>query len=193
MPDGGLDRGPVAEPAISQHIVQNIEAICAVHARAEENVQRHQRYVEWVTSLVGRAVFPYCILAFIGLWVLVNSIMAEPFDPRPFGMLQGIVSACALLTATVVLFTQTRQARMGDRRAHLDLQMSLLTEQKIAKLIALVEELRRDMPTVKNRYDAEATAMQQPADPQLVMDAIEQGLEDAQSEGTLPPPPAVVG
>ena len=42
-----------------------------------------------------------------------------------------------------------------------ELAENLLAEQKIAKLIALMEELRRDIPTVKDRFDPEAEAMQQ--------------------------------
>jgi uncharacterized membrane protein len=42
-----------------------------------------------------------------------------------------------------------------DRRtaAHLDLQINLLTEQKVTKLIRLLEELRADMPGVRTRHD----------------------------------------
>jgi len=51
--------------------------------------------------------------------------------------------------------------------------VNLLSEQKIAKLIALVEELRCDLPNIKNRCDPEAEVMKQPADPQMVVEALE--------------------
>jgi uncharacterized membrane protein len=38
--------------------------------------------------------------------------------------------------------------------------MTLLTEQKVAKLIDLLEELRRDLHDVRNRQDPEAAAPQ---------------------------------
>ena len=79
----------------------------------------------------------------------------------------------ALLTTTVVLITQTRQGKLAEQRAQLDLQVRLLAEQKTAKLIALLEELRRDLPEVKNRHDAEAAAMEQSTDPHAILDAIE--------------------
>jgi uncharacterized membrane protein len=47
-----------------------------------------------------------------------------------------------------------------------------LSEQKIAKVIQLLEESRRDNPLVGNRLDSEAEPMAQPADPQSVLDAI---------------------
>jgi uncharacterized membrane protein len=56
-------------------------------------------------------------------------------------------------------------------------QLNLLTEQKITKLIALVEELRIDLPDVKNRDDAEAEIMQQATDPQAILGVLQQNLE----------------
>lgn len=44
--------------------------------------------------------------------------------------------------------------------------MTLLVEQKVTKVIALIEELRRDLPSVQNRVDSQAEAMQEVVDPQ---------------------------
>lgn len=57
------------------------------------------------------------------------------------------------------------------------LQLNLLTEQKITKLISLVEELRTDLPNVKNRNDLEAEAMKQVTNPQVILDALQQKLD----------------
>jgi uncharacterized membrane protein len=64
----------------------------------------------------------------------------------------------------------------------LELQVSLLAEQKTAKLIALIEELRRDLPEVTNRHDAEAAAMEQSTDPHAILDAIKTLQEPVQAE-----------
>jgi uncharacterized membrane protein len=101
----------------------------------------------------------------------------RPIDAPPFLWLQGSVAFSALLTTILVLITQNRQTRDDLDRAHLDLQVNLLAEQKAAKIIALLEELRRDLPMVRNRVDGEAEAMADPVDPQLVLDALEQAAE----------------
>jgi uncharacterized membrane protein len=75
-----------------------------------------------------------------------------------------------------VLITQNRQGRRAEHRSHLDLQVSMLAEQKIAKLIALVEELRVDLP-VRDRRDPEAEDMAKPADPELVVAAIKKTID----------------
>jgi uncharacterized membrane protein len=57
------------------------------------------------------------------------------------------------------------------------LQLNLITEQKIAKLISLVEELRTDLPNVKNRADLEAEIMQHSVDPQAILEVLQQNSE----------------
>ena len=99
------------------------------------------------------------------------------FDPAPFFWLQGIISLGALLTTTAVLTKQNRLAKLEEQRAHLDLKVTLLTEQKAAKLIDLLEELRRDLPNVRNRHDAEAAALQQSMNPDQVLAALDEGGE----------------
>jgi uncharacterized membrane protein len=80
----------------------------------------------------------------------------------------------ALLTTTVVLITQNREAKLEKQRLELELQVNLLTEQKTTKLIRLLEELRRDLPMVKDRHDPEAAALQKPTDPGDVLAALEE-------------------
>ncbi|MDQ2800666.1 MAG: DUF1003 domain-containing protein, partial [Armatimonadota bacterium] len=125
-------------------------------------------------------------LLLVGGWIVANVFSHRlglgEIDPPPFYWLQGVVGLGALLLTIVVLITQNRQARMAERRAQLDLQVNLLAEQKIAKLIALVEELRRDLPTVRDRHDPEAEAMKEAADPQAVLAALEERLEEKLEE-----------
>lgn len=74
----------------------------------------------------------------------------------------------------MVLIRQERLAKLEERREHLDLQVNLLTEQKTTKLIHLFEELRRDLPMVRDRRDPESETMQQPTDPHRVLAEIDE-------------------
>ena len=94
--------------------------------------------------------------------------------PRPPHGVDGILSLVALITTTIVLIAQNRQAKLEQQHTHLALQVNLLTEQKVTKLIHLIEELRRDLPMVKDRHDAQATALQERADTAQVVSAIEE-------------------
>jgi uncharacterized membrane protein len=112
--------------------------------------------------------------------MFANSVLRDAgipeFDPAPYFWLQGMLGFGALLTATVVLIRQNRIAKLEEQRAHLDLKVTLLTEQKTAKIIDILEELRRDLPNVRNRVDAEAVAMTEPINADQVLAALDEPL-----------------
>jgi uncharacterized membrane protein len=167
---------PVA--AERDQISQNIDAVQDFYSREEHKLSRSQRNLERLSNLIGQPAFVGIILLFVALWMLANVglhlLGIAEFDPAPFFWVQGIVGLGALITTTVVLTKQNRLARLAEQRAHLDLKVTLLTEQKAAKLIDLLEELRRDLPNVKNRVDPEATALQQSMNPDRVLAALDE-------------------
>ncbi|GAC1351556.1 MAG: DUF1003 domain-containing protein [Polyangiales bacterium] len=178
------------EPEVPQHLTHNIETIAALRARAEGSIGTHQRAIERVTTFLGRPRTIYAIFGFAAAWVGYNllafTLGGKPFDRPPFPALQGLFSLAALLMTIMVLTTQNRIDRHAEKRAHLDLQVNLLAEQKIAKLIGLVEELRRDLPNVKNRSDAMAEAMTNAVDPTAVASMLEQTFEDPTAQASPP-------
>lgn len=159
-------------------ISQNIEAVLEFYNREEQKISTSQRALEQISNFIGQPVFLGIILLFVALWILANILLHQfgmaAFDPPPFIWLQGIVGLGALLTATIVLTKQNRLAKLEEQRAHLDLKVTLLTEQKAAKLIDLIEELRRDLPNVKNRHDTEAAVLKQSMNPDLVLAALDE-------------------
>ena len=66
---------------------------------------------------------------------------------------------------------------MAEHNAHLDLQISLLSEEKISKIIAMLEDIRRDSPTLPDKVDEEADELSQSADTGTVLEAIERDQE----------------
>jgi uncharacterized membrane protein len=164
----------------SDSVTENVKAISALHERAENAVTRHQRAVEFVTHAAGRPLALYVVATLALAWSIANGLLAHlqryAPDPPPFFWLQGVLGLITVLLTITILATQQRQARLAEMRAHLDLQVNLLAEQKVAKVIELLEELRRDLPAVPSRPDAEAAAMARPADPHAVADALKGSL-----------------
>ena len=151
---------PADETAVDpvpEHISQNIDSILAFHDREEQKISNSRRRLETVGGFIGRPFYLASVLCFVVLWLLANMLCEllgfRPLDPPPFSWLQGIVSLGVLLTTTPVLITQNREAKLEEQRLELELQVNLLTEQKTTKLIRLLEELRRDLPMVKDRHD----------------------------------------
>jgi uncharacterized membrane protein len=173
-------RKPGDAPAGSEsdQIHENIAAVLEFYARDEQKISPSQRLLERVSDFVGQPAFLGIILAFVALWMLANTglrmLGREEFDTPPFIWLQGIVGLGALLTATVVLIKQNRLFKLSEQRAHLDLKVALLTEQKAAKLIDLLEELRRDLPGVKDRHDSAAAALKKSMNPERVLAALDE-------------------
>ncbi len=153
------------ETELPSHISQHVDTVAALHERGESGVSLHQRTIEKITANLGRPLFLNLMLAVIVVWIGVNLAphelgWREPVDVPPFFWLQGLNGLLALLLAILILITQNRQARL-------------------AELIALVEELRRDLPSVRDRVDLEAEAMSEATDAGAVLDALEEKLDEA--------------
>jgi uncharacterized membrane protein len=93
------------------------------------------------------------------------------FDSPAFPWLQGAGELAAILITTLVLMSQRRKDELSELREQLTLELAIMTEQKGAKLIALIEEMRRDNPMLVNRVDSEADQMSTAADPETVLEA----------------------
>lgn len=168
-----LDAGSAT---LSDHINQNIRSVVALRKQEWQAISPFQRRLESVRQFVARPLYLVGILSLSGLWMLVNGgatlLHRTPIDPPPFNWLELMLSFVALLTTTVVLIAQNRQTKLEQQRADLDLQLNLLTEQKVTKVIHLIEELRRDLPMVKDRHDPQAVVLQEGADTGQVVSAL---------------------
>ena len=188
-PDASPDPAPDSEPDL---LKQNIDAVLEFYEREEQKISRSQRALERISRFLGRPLFLGIILLFVALWMGANAALRAlrmtQFDPAPFFWLQGIVGLGALLTTTVVLTRQNRQAKLEEQRAHLDLKVTLLTEQKAAKIIDMLEELRRDLPNVRNRHDPEAAVLQQSMNPHKVLAALDEHSEPGEKPQTAAEP-----
>lgn len=152
---------------------EHVAAVVALHVNAEKALSRHQRLVESVTAQIGKPRTIIALIAVSSMWILANIaaplVGMTPWDPLPCFWLQGAVGAYAGLVATMVLATQNRQQRQAEQQAYLHLQVNLAAEKKTAKVIELMEELRRDLPSVPSRVDHQATAMACAVDPHALL------------------------
>jgi uncharacterized membrane protein len=177
--------GRVSTTNMAQRVVQNVEAIAQLHTAA--GVSMSQRFIDRLTASIGRPSSIVVVLILVALWTGLNTLGAKAglprLDPPPFPWMQGALSLSALLVTIIVLATQRHQAQRAARRGDLELQVNLLAEQKTAKLVALLEELRRDLPSVRDRVDPVAAAMSKAVDPKAVLSVLE---ADVPPEGAPP-------
>jgi uncharacterized membrane protein len=160
------------------HIEETIQSIAGLNAEHHANGTPHQRLVDRITSLLGRAGFIAALTVLIVGWVSLNcfalALGYRAPDPPPFAWLAGASSLGSLYLVILILTTQRGDDRLTQRRELLNLELTILSEQKIAKVVALLEELRHDSPHLHNRVDELAEVMARPADPKSVIDAIKE-------------------
>jgi len=139
-------RQPSAEPQgeIAGVVHRNISALLEVRRQVEAQRTRQSRIVDSITSFTGSLPFVYLHVLLFGGWIVVN-VGGIPgiksFDPFPFVMLAMWASVEAIFLSTFVLITQNRMAQLAERRAELDLQISLLAEHEVTRLLTMVEAI----------------------------------------------------
>ncbi len=167
---------------LPEQVIKNIEAIATHQDRYRQNASAYQRGLDKITAVFSQPQFLYFLIGFFTTWWLCSYLSAQhilPVDFPPFSLREEGLEVAGLLISTGVLIYQTRQEQVSEERSHLMLQLNLITEQKIAKLISLVEELRTDLPNVRNRADLEAQIMQQAIDPQAILEVIQSNSEQS--------------
>jgi uncharacterized membrane protein len=124
--------------------------------------------------------FVYVHLVLYGSWIVANLGWLPGIRPwdSTFVVLAMIASVEAIFLSTFILITQNRMAAAADRRAELDVQISLLAEAEITKLVELVSEIAGRMG-VPEAEEEDVQEMKQLVQPEVVLDAIEEAQEEA--------------
>jgi uncharacterized membrane protein len=165
-------------PVLPIHSEETIQSIARLYAEHHANATKHQLVVDRITSILGRPIFIAVLTTIVIGWMSLNGFIATlgylPLDPPPFAWLSSATSLASLYLVVLILTTQDRGDRLTQRREQLNLELAILSEQKTAKVVALLEELRRDSPAIRDRIDSQADVMARPADPQSVIDAIKE-------------------
>src|SRR6202022_1617589 len=113
----------------------------------EEALERRsssERLADGVGVFAGSLPFIALHLVFLIGWLLVNSgkiPTARPFDPYPFSLRGVIVAVEAVVLSSFILMRQHRMMRRGERRDHLNLQVDLLAEKEITKVLQMVRAI----------------------------------------------------
>lgn len=156
---------------------ENIDVVKGFDQAQDEEVSPARGLIERISTIFGSPAYFASVIAFVFGWVAVNLWGMHAgwrhIDEPPFFWLQGIVSSNALLLTVAVLIRQSRMAELAEHRAHLDLQINLLTEQKVSKLLELVNEIARANGAVASTSDA-ALDLETPANAKALLNAIKE-------------------
>jgi len=141
--DNPLPRAAAANP--TQY---NIDAIARMEHDAMGRRTLMERASDVITKLVGNIGFLLMHLILLAGWSAANLHLipgVKPFDPFPFGILALVVSSESVFLTIFVLVSQSRMARQSERRSHLDLQVSMLSEQELTTMLLMLQKLCQHM------------------------------------------------
>jgi uncharacterized membrane protein len=131
---------------MSSVLPRNIEALAAQRQAEDQRLGWQERLAAAITRFTGSIAFVYLHTVLYGLWILVNVgwvPLVPRFDPT-FVILAMAASVEAIFLSTFILITQNRMLQAA-RRADLDLQISLLAEHEVTRLITIVKEIGQRM------------------------------------------------
>jgi uncharacterized membrane protein len=159
---------------LSTVLERNIQALKERREQDEIRSTAEERIADAITRFTGSMRFVYLHLAFFGFWIVANLgwIPGVPRWDESFVVLAMIASVEAIFLSTFVLISQNRMAATADKRADLDLQISLLAEHEITKLATLVSDIAERLG-VRTEVDAELEEIKQDVAPETVLDEIE--------------------
>lgn len=164
-----------SNPQLADVIERNIGIIELLKRESDLNKSAQDRIADAITNFSGSMLFLYLHAAWFGVWIPVNMGWiphVKPFDVYPFGLLTMIVSLEAIFLSTLVMISQNRQAVQGDQQRQLDLQIDLLAEYEITRMLRLVDKIAEKMD-ITDAYDKEIDQLVEPVAPEVILKEIE--------------------
>jgi uncharacterized membrane protein len=159
---------------LTDTLEHNIEALAARRRAEWARASVQARLAERITRFTGSMAFVYLHLAIVGTWIAINIGAVPgvaPFD-ETFVILATAASVEAIFLSTFVLISQNRMQADADRRADLDLHISLLTEHELTKLAGVVREIA-DRLGLEAQRAPDVREIETNIDPERVLDEIE--------------------
>lgn len=164
-------------------VEKNITTLVNRQIKDEKEKPFEERIAERIGRFTGNLAFVYVHAIIFGLWLIWNLgwLGLRPFDPD-FNGLQIVTQVEAIFLTTFVLMSQNSLDAQADKRADLDLQVSLLSEHEITRLITLVKGIAQKLE-VEEAKNPEIEELSKDVVPEKLMDTLEiekqKSIEDA--------------
>lgn len=153
----------------SEHVDETVEQLGRMYDEHRRNTSRTQRLANLITARLGKPAALIFVVLLMLVWVVGNYAARlngwTPLEQFPYSGLEFVATVMALLVALLILTTQRHQDELAEKRSRLTLQIAALSEKKVAKVIELLEEQRRDNPMLPTRKDHAAQEMAVPVEP----------------------------
>ena len=143
------------------------------------------KIADFLTSGFGTITFLAGNVIVYAFWILVNTGKIPGFpiiDPFPYGFMNSFVSIEAIILSIIVLMSQNRQNQRDTLRNELGLQVQLISEREITKILCLLKEILASQKTIKP--DPELDEMTKEIDEGYIERKLAEQLENPQGKLT---------
>jgi len=144
------------KPTIGRHFFRSFEA------KSLANRSIIARFADTLTEWCGSSTFLVGNAVLFLLWILINTDLVPvipSFDPYPFGLLTMIVSLEAIFLSIFVLISQNRSSHTSTIRDEVNLQVNMIAEQEVTKILQILAEMRKQMGIVEKDVELEQMIM----------------------------------
>ncbi len=172
---------PPPQPgSLSPVLQRNIRTLTERREREKREARVQDRVADAITRFAGSMTFVVLHAVVFGFWALVNSglLPVLPKWDESFVILGTSASVEAIFLSTFVLISQNRMSAAADKRADLDLQISLLAEHEITKVVALASAIAEKLG-IEDGGDPALNELKQDVAPDAVLDKIEESDQEA--------------
>lgn len=170
-------------PELARVVERNVNTL--LKRKRQENRKRtaEEKLVDFITGFVSSMPSVYAHLVLFGIWILWNAglLKLEPFDPT-FIILAVFAAVEAIFLTTFVLIGQKRINTQADKWAELDLQVSLLAEHEVTRLLNLTIAIANKMG-IEEAHDREIEELSKDTHPEKVLDTMEKASDEPLDHG----------
>ncbi len=160
----------------SHHIIKSFEA------EALRKRPLHVKIADFLTSYFGTVGFLVLNIILYSVWAYINNgnVPGIPiFDPFPYSFMNSFVSLEALALTITVLMSQNRQNQTASLRNELGLQVELISEREITKVLKVLKESVAEKSKLKP--DMELEEMLNDIDAGYIERKLEEQVEKVES------------
>jgi uncharacterized membrane protein len=162
-------------PGLGSVLSRNMARMQERRRLEEANASLSERVSDAITRFAGSMTFVVIHAIAYGTWLAINlgAIPGiKPFDPS-FVVLAMEASVEAIFLSTFVLISQNRMMGAAAKQSDLDLQINLLAEHELTRMVSLVDAMAKKMG-VDAVPAHELAEIEQDVSPEAVLDGLDE-------------------
>ena len=171
------------ESAMAGVMERNIRELVRRRQQAEKEKSVDEHIADKITKFAGSMKFVYIHLIGFVIWIIENEGLSglKPVDPSFTGLML-LASLEAIFLSVFVLIRQNRMNQLAEKRANLELQVSLLAEHEITHLVTLVQAIAQKLD-IAEAHNPEIDELTHYVKPEEVLDTIDKHKKESIEEG----------